>query len=88
MKRFLDVLISLSIIIICTPLIVAILFIVSVVTDDSPLLIQERKIHLTKSGIKIIKIRTIKASNTARHSDSIVRSITKANKEKPPLHYL
>ena len=64
MKRFLDVLISLFIIIICTPLIAVILFIVSVVTDDSPLLTQERKIHLTKRGIKIIKIRTIKNSKS------------------------
>jgi len=63
-KRFLDVLISLFIIIICTPLIAVILFIVSVVTDDSPLLTQERKIHLTKRGIKIIKIRTIKNSKS------------------------
>ncbi|MHB9012657.1 MAG: sugar transferase, partial [Ignavibacteriaceae bacterium] len=64
MKRFLDVVISLLIIIICVPLIAVILLIVSVVTDDSPLLTQERKIHLTKRGIKIFKIRTIKNSKS------------------------
>ena len=64
MKRILDVLISLLILIICIPLIAVILLIVFIVTNDSPLLTQERKIHLQKRGIKIIKIRTIKASKS------------------------
>ena len=46
------------------PLIIVILLIVFIVTNDSPLLTQERKIHLQKRGIKIIKIRTIKASKS------------------------
>ena len=63
-KRILDILISLLIILIIMPLITVILLIVSIVTDASPLLSQERKIHLKKSGIKIIKIRTIKNSKS------------------------
>ena len=64
MKRILDVLISLLILIICIPLIAVILLIVFIVTNDSPLLTQERKIHLQKRGIKIIKIRTIRDSKS------------------------
>ena len=64
MKRILDVLISLLILIICMPLIAVILLIVFIVTNDSPLLTQERKIHLQKRGIKIIKIRTIRDSKS------------------------
>ena len=46
------------------PLIAVILLIVSIVTDDLPLLTQERKIYLKKRGIKIIKIRTIRNSKS------------------------
>ncbi len=80
MKRFLDVLISSLIIIICIPLIAVILLIVYIVTDDSPLLTQERKIHLSKSGIKIIKIRTIK--NSKSFNELKKKSVKVFNKEE------
>ena len=61
-KRIIDIILSLIIIIFSVPFIVMILLIVFFVLKEFPFFIQERKIILDKNKVKIIKIKTIKTS--------------------------
>lgn len=69
-KRIIDISISLAIIIFFSPFIALILLYVFLITGDTPLFFQERKISLDKRGFKIIKIRTIKNSAQFLELDS------------------
>ena len=66
LKRIIDIILSLLVIIISSPLITLILLLVYLITGENPILIQERKISLDKKFIRIIKIRTIKDSKQFR----------------------
>jgi len=63
MKRLIDILVSLCLLILCFPIIAASLFLVLLITGENPVFLQERKISLEKNGFKVIKIRTIKSSD-------------------------
>jgi lipopolysaccharide/colanic/teichoic acid biosynthesis glycosyltransferase len=61
-KRVLDILLSVLIILLGSPFIGIVLLIVFIITGENPLILQLRKITLNKNEIKIFKIRTLKSS--------------------------
>ena len=61
-KRLLDILLSILIILLGFPFIGIVLLIVYLITGENPLVLQIRKITLDKNEIKIFKIRTLKSS--------------------------
>ncbi len=61
-KRKIDIIISLAVIIFCFPFVGLILFFIFLLTGNNPLFLQARKISLDRKGFNIIKIRTIKNS--------------------------
>ena len=62
LKRLIDVLLAIIIMLLGSPIIFLILLIVLIIMRENPLIFQVRKITLDKKEIKVIKIRTIKSS--------------------------
>ena len=62
LKKITDIILSLVIIIAASPLIVIILFVAYDMTEQFPLIVQNRFITLEKKKVKLYKIRTIKSS--------------------------
>ena len=69
MKRFIDIIVSLPVLILCIPVIIPILLIVSIITGNLPVLRQKRMSSLDKEDIKIFKIRTIKTSKSFKEKE-------------------
>ena len=59
-KKILDIVLSLLLLILCSPLIIVLLTISYIITKRVPVFIQERKLSLDGKKIKMIKIRTLK----------------------------
>lgn len=74
-KRILDLILSITILVIFAPLLLLVLAVVSIVTKASPIIIQKRKLTLEKQNIKIWKIRTIKESENFRNLESKTKKI-------------
>ena len=75
LKRIIDILLSISIIIFCFPFIAIISLFVFLITTKNPIIFQIRKLALNKKEIKIIKIRTIKDSKLFRQLDDVSSQI-------------
>ncbi len=75
LKRIIDILSAIIILISSLPFIIIILFIVFIITGDSPLISQIRKITLDKKSVKIFKIRTIKSSKQFDELEKICDNI-------------
>ncbi len=62
LKRIIEIIFSLTILILTLPFSLSILFIVFVITKQAPVIIQERGLTLEERRIKFFKIRTIRRS--------------------------
>jgi exopolysaccharide production protein ExoY len=74
-KRFLDIILSVFILLFFAPILLCILAIVTYLTKASPIIVQKRKLTLEKKSINIWKIRTIIESKNFRNLESNTKKI-------------
>lgn len=74
-KRFIDIFLSVSVLIFFFPFITAALVFVFFITGENPVIIHTRRISLNKKRIRIFKIRTIKNSKEFKKLEENSRQI-------------
>ena len=75
LKRFLDIILSVLILLFFTPILLCILALVTYLTKASPIIVQKRKLTLEKKSINIWKIRTIIESKNFKNLESNTKKI-------------